>query len=1335
MSDVDEMDFTESQQQDSNSFRYSTEPLGTPPSVPKSPTIPPPQENLERKHRRSVSEQLFTVPSLHNITARGYIRGRHRKRNTADRNGDEDGERDTDVGSLGVRYGGGSLIGYNTGWDYGDRSVPGAYLSDFSPFERSGENSNHHHLSTGRSLGGTHFKQALKRTVKKALNSPRADAECIAESSLNGSPIMVHDSRHHYKKLSGERKLYQRRSSFCDDQLGRKTRSDSGSNSTSSDSIVVDSDGQVVDSQRKQSRIRHSLADLFSRVKRSIPGSPLGGDAKQICWDCTLALRSAKLKEKVNCCVHVLYMDKFVVKSSFSGETSTPRWNETFTFPINNLDGTLELQVIEKHTVRSDKLIGRAYIALRRDENVCSHEAMIKYFSIRKGSSQTLGTLRVDTSIEPSLLTSLDGYSLFGTAEDSEPLDESASATTASSSHRKPLLRKKLARKLASHIHHHRFHRSKSRQPKQSSIETFYEPSIRNDSTFYFSPYEVTRRYLENEASVSSPNVTWRPFFDWPGHRCLEPPMVAIQRRHPARFWELRIPKLPWPIEFLLPMTRLAFPTANLVDTLDVGDTVKVTKIVESGVINLYLVGARGLRSMPQVEMTPGCGMDEKGSGGGGSGVGGGSVMGGSVAVGTPIGGGEGQVMQVGASGSNVIAASPETRAASIVALHWAAKSFTLPPSPQVEFSYGNEKKSSNVVKNNSNPDFLEEFEFQLTNGSPGYIRVTVYDRETQPGSGGIPRSSILGEIVIDLTDMPLELTQKMELQLLKNSNEARILMFVTITGLSTAARSPLQTRDRSSSYLNSASPLATSRSVLSLSNFDQGRETRESPGEREEKSIYPNLPINYLQIVAEHFSAKNSLKNLQDIGWMRLKICSAMGLGGKTTNARSEIFCTVDVVNTHLRTQNVIKRKNPTWNRCFVIPLSDIHGIMKLTVIEVEKSKAEVIGGLAIHPLRVDNEGSKWYALKTPDLRSPTKGSILLEINVCFNQFKSALKSFSPMEVRYRSFAKNQKEIHRHELRLLQQRFEHVKPLLDLIRWCGRVLDDWWLWKNPIHSIFGLIGYQLVIYYFQPYFIPLYMIMVLLKNRIYNCEDVDTIIHGLKHNKNAAQLASPQEHEIYKHQYEILEQYMSQGSSNPARTWGRSQGDEGNDLDLFDYSALGNESDPNKAYLGGIQNNDEVEALTLYSLALPELPNEQVREDEEKVTVSTKAEGKKTMRTRYTGIKETITRIFDIVEKTASFYERVEGLFNWRIPWVSSLAVIVLLITTVILYFIPVKYLFMAWGLNKFTKAILRPNALRNNEIMDFLSRVPNLIEAIELTEYRPDAFTLTPKGKTHKS
>ena len=37
-----------------------------------------------------------------------------------------------------------------------------------------------------------------------------------------------------------------------------------------------------------------------------------------------------------------------------------------------------------------------------------------------------------------------------------------------------------------------------------------------------------------------------------------------------------------------------------------------------------------------------------------------------------------------------------------------------------------------------------------------------------------------------------------------------------------------------------------------------------------------------------------------------------------------------------------------------------------------------------------------------------------------------------------------------------------------------------------------------------------------------------------------------------------------------------------------------------------------------------------------------------------------------------------------------------------------------MAWGTNKFTKKLLRPNALNNNELADFISRVPDNEELV---------------------
>lgn len=37
-----------------------------------------------------------------------------------------------------------------------------------------------------------------------------------------------------------------------------------------------------------------------------------------------------------------------------------------------------------------------------------------------------------------------------------------------------------------------------------------------------------------------------------------------------------------------------------------------------------------------------------------------------------------------------------------------------------------------------------------------------------------------------------------------------------------------------------------------------------------------------------------------------------------------------------------------------------------------------------------------------------------------------------------------------------------------------------------------------------------------------------------------------------------------------------------------------------------------------------------------------------------------------------------------------------------------------MAWGVNKFTKKLLRPNAINNNELVDFISRVPDNEELV---------------------
>lgn len=44
-----------------------------------------------------------------------------------------------------------------------------------------------------------------------------------------------------------------------------------------------------------------------------------------------------------------------------------------------------------------------------------------------------------------------------------------------------------------------------------------------------------------------------------------------------------------------------------------------------------------------------------------------------------------------------------------------------------------------------------------------------------------------------------------------------------------------------------------------------------------------------------------------------------------------------------------------------------------------------------------------------------------------------------------------------------------------------------------------------------------------------------------------------------------------------------------------------------------------------------------------------------------------------------------------------------------IVLYFVSVRYLIMAWGVNKFARKLIRPHTVPNNEVLDLLSRVPD--------------------------
>ncbi|KAL8566338.1 hypothetical protein ACOMHN_030538 [Nucella lapillus] len=130
--------------------------------------------------------------------------------------------------------------------------------------------------------------------------------------------------------------------------------------------------------------------------------------------------------------------------------------------------------------------------------------------------------------------------------------------------------------------------------------------------------------------------------------------------------------------------------------------------------------------------------------------------------------------------------------------------------------------------------------------------------------------------------------------------------------------------------------------------------------------------------------------------------------------------------------------------------------------------------------------------------------------------------------------------------------------------------------------------------------------------------------------------------------------------------------------------------------------------------------------EDEEK-----EKEEKKTFKEKLQSLQDVCLQVQQGMDMVASLGERIKNTFNWTVPWLSTLAVVALSSGVIVLYFIPLRWLILAWGINKFTKNLRKPNAISNNELLDFLSRVPSDRQVSQYREFRPEFSPAAGKKK----
>uniref|UniRef100_A0ACB8E6R0 Uncharacterized protein n=1 Tax=Sphaerodactylus townsendi TaxID=933632 RepID=A0ACB8E6R0_9SAUR len=111
----------------------------------------------------------------------------------------------------------------------------------------------------------------------------------------------------------------------------------------------------------------------------------------------------------------------------------------------------------------------------------------------------------------------------------------------------------------------------------------------------------------------------------------------------------------------------------------------------------------------------------------------------------------------------------------------------------------------------------------------------------------------------------------------------------------------------------------------------------------------------------------------------------------------------------------------------------------------------------------------------------------------------------------------------------------------------------------------------------------------------------------------------------------------------------------------------------------------------------------------------------KKGIRERIYMVQDIVITVQNLLEDLASFAERIKNTFNWTVPFLSVLACVVFAVATIVLYYIPLRYIILLWGINKFTKKLRNPYAIENNELLDFLSRVPSDVQRVQQAELKP--------------
>lgn len=253
-------------------------------------------------------------------------------------------------------------------------------------------------------------------------------------------------------------------------------------------------------------------------------------------------------------------------------------------------------------------------------------------------------------------------------------------------------------------------------------------------------------------------------------------------------------------------------------------------------------------------------------------------------------------------------------------------------------------------------------------------------------------------------------------------------------------------------------------------------------------------------KVNADNYHIYKSLEDISDVGVLNVNVIEAAGLGSSKLQGSVNPFCMLELGNQFHRTATVIKTKSPTWNKDFQFQVTDPFCLLHIYVISEKMNSPQMLLGRAVIRLSslhgTVGPHHLWVALKDRKLRKSAKGDepkIHLEVRFVHNPIRSAITVLKNKEDVL--FEVPKAKFERATLLRNVNRIKFFLPKGSTMSRLKTSYTDIIAWKTPVRTVKYFVFYIFIVYYFQIWFIPVFLLYRLFVNWKNMKSDVNRVI------------------------------------------------------------------------------------------------------------------------------------------------------------------------------------------------------------------------------------------------